>query len=80
MTLPMKLDPLVITNVEPEVMQNKWDEWKESLSYMLDACSIIDPNKKFSTMMAYGGIELQRLYKRLPKPEVKTVGDKGMFL
>lgn len=63
----MKLEPLVIADVAPEIMYNNWVEWKDALEYMFDAFDITDGQKKFSTMMTYGGRELQRLYKKLPR-------------
>lgn len=79
MASAIKLDPLVIANVPPEIMYKTWLEWKDSLSYVFDALGINTSKKKFSTMMAYAGLELQRLYKKLPKP-VAVPGKTEVYL
>lgn len=78
MATQVKLDPLVIANVPPEIMHSNWLEWKDALIFIFDANDITGSKKKFSTMMAYGGLELQRLYKRLPKIESESEREEGI--
>lgn len=64
------IQPLSVKGVTAEMVTETWIAWKRALEYWFGAVDIIDGDKKFSCLMAYGGIELQKIYASFPEEEI----------
>lgn len=61
-----KLDPLILKGISPELLNDRWINWKRSLDHVLIATDVKDA-KKFNYLMPYGGLELQKIYYAINK-------------
>lgn len=67
-----RLDPLILKGVPEDRLHDEWKEWKRALEHILLATGVKEESK-FSSLMAYGGKDLQKIYYSFedPKPEYK---------
>lgn len=56
-----RLDPLILKGVPEDRLYDEWVLWHRALEHVLTATGV-DEDRKFSSLMAYGGKELQKVY------------------
>lgn len=65
-----RLDPLVLKGIPEDRLYEEWTLWHRALEHILEATGVSE-DKKLSSLMAYGGKDLQKIYYALESVSIK---------
>lgn len=72
------LPPFECESLTPNETRIKWEEWKSAFEFVAKASGEKDNTKLKCLLMAYGGFQLQKIFRRIPGADVEADVEKNI--